>query len=110
VPSDHDSRRAVHQRRRTNAEGRAKISACRATATAPCTTAEAARHYDEPALAALILAIASINVWNRLNLTTRQVTGDWTANKDRSSWLGRPVDRGQLSSIPAMISSRPDRS
>ena len=29
---------------------------------------EAARHYDEPALAALIIAIASINVWNRLNV------------------------------------------
>jgi len=36
---------------------------------------EAARHYDEPALAALIIEIASINVWNRLNVTTRQVAG-----------------------------------
>ncbi|MGZ3518470.1 MAG: carboxymuconolactone decarboxylase family protein [Vulcanimicrobiaceae bacterium] len=36
---------------------------------------EAARHYDEPALAALIIAIAAINVWNRLNVTTRQVAG-----------------------------------
>ena len=35
--------------------------------------AEAARHYDEPALAALLLAIATINVWNRLNVATRQV-------------------------------------
>jgi AhpD family alkylhydroperoxidase len=39
---------------------------------------EAARHYDEPALAALIIAIANINVWNRLNVTTRQVAGEWT--------------------------------
>lgn len=38
---------------------------------------EAARHYDEPALAALIIAIAAINVWNRLNVTTRQVAGQW---------------------------------
>ncbi|MGZ3510235.1 MAG: carboxymuconolactone decarboxylase family protein, partial [Vulcanimicrobiaceae bacterium] len=30
---------------------------------------------DEPALAALIIAIAAINVWNRLNVTTRQVAG-----------------------------------
>ena len=37
--------------------------------------ADAARHYDEPALAALILAIATVNVWNRLNVTTRQVAG-----------------------------------
>jgi AhpD family alkylhydroperoxidase len=36
---------------------------------------EAARHYDEPALAALIISIALINVWNRLNVTTRQVVG-----------------------------------
>jgi AhpD family alkylhydroperoxidase len=36
---------------------------------------EAARHYDEPALAALLLSIASINVWNRLNVATRQVAG-----------------------------------
>jgi len=39
---------------------------------------EAARHYDEPALAALVISIASINVWNRLNVTTRQVAGEWT--------------------------------
>ncbi|MGH3753582.1 MAG: carboxymuconolactone decarboxylase family protein [Pseudonocardiaceae bacterium] len=38
---------------------------------------EAARHYDEPALAALILSIALINVWNRLNVTTRQPAGEW---------------------------------
>jgi AhpD family alkylhydroperoxidase len=39
---------------------------------------EAARHYDEHALAALVIAIASINVWNRLNVTTRQVAGqEW---------------------------------
>jgi AhpD family alkylhydroperoxidase len=36
---------------------------------------EAARHYDEQELGALVLAIASINVWNRLNVTTRQVAG-----------------------------------
>jgi alkylhydroperoxidase family enzyme len=39
--------------------------------------AEAARHYDEPALASLVLSIALINVWNRLNVTTRQVAGEW---------------------------------
>ncbi|MDQ3549265.1 MAG: carboxymuconolactone decarboxylase family protein, partial [Chloroflexota bacterium] len=39
---------------------------------------EAARHYDESALAALILSIATINVWNRLNVTVRQVAGEWT--------------------------------
>ena len=34
---------------------------------------EAARHYDERGLAALLLAIGAINVWNRLNVATRQV-------------------------------------
>jgi AhpD family alkylhydroperoxidase len=37
--------------------------------------ARAAEHYDEPALASLILNIAMINFWNRLNVTTRQPAG-----------------------------------
>ena len=40
---------------------------------------EAARHYDEQGLSALLIAITSINVWNRLNASTRQVAGDWSA-------------------------------
>jgi AhpD family alkylhydroperoxidase len=39
---------------------------------------EAARHYDEQELAALVLSIAAVNVWNRLNVATRQVAGqEW---------------------------------
>jgi AhpD family alkylhydroperoxidase len=38
---------------------------------------EAARHYDEQQLGGLVLAIAGINVWNRVNAATRQITGDW---------------------------------
>jgi AhpD family alkylhydroperoxidase len=38
---------------------------------------EAARHYDEAGLAALILTIATTNLYNRLNVTTRQVPGGW---------------------------------
>ncbi len=34
---------------------------------------EAARHYDEPALAALVLYIGITNLFNRLNVTTGQV-------------------------------------
>ena len=37
--------------------------------------AEAARHYDEKQLAALLVQIAIVNVWNRLNIATRQVAG-----------------------------------
>ena len=40
---------------------------------------EASRHFSEAALAALVTAIAAANFWNRLNVTTRQVTGDWIA-------------------------------
>jgi AhpD family alkylhydroperoxidase len=36
---------------------------------------EVARHYDEPALASLNLAIATVNVWNRFNVATRQPAG-----------------------------------
>jgi len=34
---------------------------------------EAARHFDEQALAALVLAIGTINLYNRLNVATRQI-------------------------------------
>ena len=40
---------------------------------------EAAKYYDEAALAALVVSIAAINTWNRLNVITGQVAGDWTA-------------------------------
>ena len=37
---------------------------------------EAARHYDEQELAALVLSLGLINLWNRVNVTTRQVAGE----------------------------------
>jgi len=42
---------------------------------------EAARHFDEKGLAALMVAITAINAWNRLNVATRQVAGSvaWPA-------------------------------
>jgi hypothetical protein len=40
---------------------------------------EAARHYTEPQLAALVVAIATINGFNRVNAATRQITGDYVA-------------------------------
>ena len=45
--------------------------------------AEAAKHYDEAALAALVVSIAAINAWNRLNVTTGQQAGEWTGQ-----WAG----------------------
>ena len=38
---------------------------------------EAARHYSEEELAVLLLSIATTNVFNRLNVPTRQVAGAW---------------------------------
>jgi AhpD family alkylhydroperoxidase len=40
---------------------------------------EASRHYSEDALAALVMTIALANLWNRLNVATQQVTGEFVA-------------------------------
>ena len=48
---------------------------------------EAKRHYDEKGLAALILAIATINVWNRLNVATKQVAGEWVKSAAAREWM-----------------------
>jgi AhpD family alkylhydroperoxidase len=47
---------------------------------------EAARHYDEKQLGALVLSIATINVWNRINASTQQITGDWV-----DQWIAVPA-------------------
>lgn len=36
---------------------------------------EAKKHFDDRQLAALVLHVAVVNVWNRLNVATRQVAG-----------------------------------
>ena len=38
---------------------------------------EAERHYDEKSLAALVLWISLTNLFNRVNVTTRQPAGSW---------------------------------
>lgn len=50
---------------------------------------QAARHYDEQQLAALVVSIATINAWNRINAATRQITGEWVAQ-----WIA-PQPAGQ---------------
>lgn len=47
---------------------------------------EARKHYDEPALASLLLSIALTNVWNRLNVATRQIAGEWAKSADAHKW------------------------
>jgi AhpD family alkylhydroperoxidase len=39
---------------------------------------DAADHFDEVQLGALLMGIATVNLWNRLNASTRQVAGAWT--------------------------------
>ncbi|MFJ4691890.1 carboxymuconolactone decarboxylase family protein [Streptomyces sp. NPDC088766] len=38
---------------------------------------EAARHYSEAELAALVIHIGLVNLWNRINVSTRQVPAAW---------------------------------
>jgi len=52
---------------------------------------EASRHYNERALAGLLLAIATINVWNRLNVSTRQIAGEWLKSAEARKWVEAPV-------------------
>ena len=40
--------------------------------------AEAAEHFEERQLAALVLEIAMINLWNRINITIKEPVGNWT--------------------------------
>lgn len=48
---------------------------------------EAAQHYDEKGLAALVLAVATVNVWNRLNVATKQVAGEWMKTPEAKAWM-----------------------
>jgi AhpD family alkylhydroperoxidase len=47
----------------------------------------AKQHYDERALAALLLNIGIINVWNRLNAATRQIAGEWIKSAEGQAWM-----------------------
>jgi AhpD family alkylhydroperoxidase len=42
---------------------------------------EATRHHDQATLSGLVIAIAMINAWNRINVTIRQVAGAMRAEK-----------------------------
>ena len=53
---------------------------------------EAARHYDERGLSALLLSIATINVWNRLNVATRQVAGEWMKSAEAREWVRKGTE------------------
>lgn len=48
---------------------------------------EAVTYYDERELSALLLTIALINVWNRLNVPTRQIAGEWAKSAEARAWM-----------------------
>lgn len=48
---------------------------------------EAASHFSEPELAGLTLSIALANLFNRLNITTRQVAGEWVKSAAAQQWM-----------------------
>ena len=48
---------------------------------------EAAKHYDEPQLATIVLNIGLTNFWNRINVTTRQVAGEWMKSAEGKAWM-----------------------
>lgn len=55
---------------------------------------EAARHYTEKELAVITVHIALINFFNRLNVPTRQVAGEWLkaqANKQQQEQVKEPA-------------------
>jgi alkylhydroperoxidase family enzyme len=50
---------------------------------------EAKRHYNDPQLAAILLHVAVTNVWNRLNVATRQIAGEWAKSADGKKWVDK---------------------
>lgn len=69
---------------------------------------EATRHYDEQALATLVLFIGMVNLYNRLNVTTRQVPGaeKWLRRRGRSGGLGGRVPEELRSQLPRSFHER----
>jgi AhpD family alkylhydroperoxidase len=47
---------------------------------------EATQHFDERELASLVLSIALTNVWNRLNVATKQIAGEWLKSAEAKAW------------------------
>jgi len=58
--------------------------------------ADAARQYDEPALSALLIAIATINMWNRLNVSTKQIAGEWMKSAEGKALLEKRKQEHEL--------------
>ena len=56
----------------------------------------------------LVLSIAAINAWNRINATTRQVSGEWvTSGSPRASGRVKPPNRAICAQVLKVRSPRP---
>lgn len=49
--------------------------------------AEATLYYNEQQLAALVISIGVINLFNHVNATTRQIAGDWAKSAEAKEWM-----------------------
>jgi pimeloyl-ACP methyl ester carboxylesterase len=64
---------------------------------------EAARYYDEKALASLLICIAIMTVWNGLNISTRQPAGDVINIEEVSSRDGTRIILESRGTGPAVV-------
>jgi AhpD family alkylhydroperoxidase len=53
----------------------------------------AAKHFNKEELGALILSIGVINLWNRVNVSTKQVAGEWMKSQEAREWLEKLATR-----------------
>jgi AhpD family alkylhydroperoxidase len=53
----------------------------------------AAKHFNKEELGALILSIGVINLWNRVNVSTKQVAGEWMKSREAREWLEKLAAR-----------------
>jgi pimeloyl-ACP methyl ester carboxylesterase len=65
--------------------------------------AEATRHYSEKQLASLVICIANMNAWNRVNVATRQVAGEILATDTLRSADGTSITVDHRGSGPAVV-------
>jgi AhpD family alkylhydroperoxidase len=54
---------------------------------------EAAKHFNKEELGALVLSIGVINLWNRVNVSTKQVAGEWMKSQEAREWLEKLATR-----------------
>lgn len=64
---------------------------------------EAARHYDEKALASLLICISVMSMWNRTNIPTRQPAGEIVVTENVSSRDGTSITVERRGTGPAVV-------